>query len=1157
MNVDATETQGPANDIRTLTDLRTTLLNWLLRTAALLGAPMLAIGLFDELHSHQRIGAIVAYVASYSVLLIAAVWQRLGRNLRGALFLLALYTVGTTSLQVTGLSSPTSLYLFAFVIFSGLLFGLGIGLVAFTVSTLTLALVGGLCVSGLWIIGTLSTTYISVWITFWVSFVCVSAAALVSLTLLLRGLERSIQASRALTDDLRKAAQERARAERGLLLKDVVFSTSLSANSITDLQGIITDVNAAFLLLSGCPTKEDALGKPISSFVSDIVDAKGIARILDATGEWEGDFTAKRADGSLFMAHALATSLKDETGATVAYQSSVLDITARKRTEDALRQSERQARTILEQQHQLCAMLTADGFLVEVNRTALEFARVQKSDVLGRPFWDTPWWTHSSLQQQRLKAAIADVRSGGTAEFDTTHIGPDGCEHYLEFSLRPVFDEHGAVNLMIAEGHDITDRKKAEEALRESETKYRRLIETTSTGYVILDDTGRVIDANSEYVHLTGHQRLEQIVGRRVTEWTAPHDIERNAHEVEKCIAFGAVVGLDVDYLHADGTVIPVEINASTLQTDTGLMIVTLCRDITERKRAEAERRRNEARLRILVDILQYPATTTQELLDYALDRAIDLTESTIGYLYFYHDDRKEFVLNSWSKEVMRECSIVDPHTCYELNKTGLWGEAVRQHKPIIVNNFEADHPLKKGYPEGHAQLYKFMTTPVFSGGQVVAVIGLANKATNYTETDVLQVTVLLDSVWKMVERKRSEEEKESLQAQLLQSKKIESVGRLAGGVAHDFNNMLSVILGHTELALDALEPEHPLFVDLQEIHRAAQRSAGLTRQLLAFARKQAVTPKVLDLNETVDGMLKMLTRLIGEDILLEWKPGQDVWPIWMDPTQIDQILANLCVNARDAISGSGKITITTANATLDEAYCARHVAVSPGDYTLLSVNDTGCGMDREVLEHVFEPFFTTKGIGTGTGLGLATVHGIVKQNSGLIDVFSRSGQGTTFRIYLPRHLASPGTSRETSREVAAMEGKETILLVEDEQAILKLTQRYLAQLGYQVLSANSPEQALQLAETYAGRIHILITDVVMPEMNGQQLKEHLLARYPDILCLFMSGYTAEVIALHGVLDQGINFIQKPFSMHDLSRRIRDVLDAPPLAQKPTTNAHN
>ncbi|MFZ5572249.1 MAG: PAS domain S-box protein [Thermodesulfobacteriota bacterium] len=386
--------------------------------------------------------------------------------------------------------------------------------------------------------------------------------------------------------------------------------------------------------------------------------------------------------------------------------------------------------------------------------------------------------------------------------------------------------------------------------------------------------------------------------------------------------------------------------------------------------------------------------------------------------------------------------------------------------------------------------------------------------------------------------------EQRTLEAQLLQAQKMESVGRLAGGVAHDFNNMLQSIIGHTDLALSDIGVDDPLRDNLLEIRKSAGRSAELTRQLLAFARKQTVNPKILDLNDTVAGMLKMLRRLIGEDIELIWKPGANLWPVKMDPTQVDQILANLSVNARDAITGVGTLTIETGNVCLNEFHSEGLTGYAPGDYIRLSVTDDGCGMDKDVLRNIFDPFFTTKEIGKGTGLGLATVYGIVKQNNGWISAVSEPGKGASFHIYLPREpygeaAAIPGNEDKPER------GDEIILLVEDDESILQLGAAILKRFGYTLLIARTPGEALNIVRKQEGPIHLLITDVVMPEMNGRDLKDRISAMRPGIKVLFMSGYTADIIAHHGVLESGIHFLQKPFSINSLASSVRKGLDNP------------
>ena len=380
------------------------------------------------------------------------------------------------------------------------------------------------------------------------------------------------------------------------------------------------------------------------------------------------------------------------------------------------------------------------------------------------------------------------------------------------------------------------------------------------------------------------------------------------------------------------------------------------------------------------------------------------------------------------------------------------------------------------------------------------------------------------------------------MEAQLQQAQKMESVGRLAGGVAHDYNNALTVITGYTELSMMEIDPNGALYADLDQVLTAAKRAKNITRQLLAFARKQTIAPKVLDLNENVETMLKMLQRLIGEDIDLAWLPDRRLRPVKMDPTQIDQILANLCVNARDAIENVGKITIETGMKILDKAYCSDHPEFIPGEFVWLSVSDNGCGMEKEIQDKIFEPFFTTKDVDKGTGLGLATVYGIVKQNNGFINVYSEPGKGTMFKVYLRPNQGKPVDILEESMPEIPQGNGETILLVEDERSILKLAKKILGSLGYKVLDADTPKKAMGIAKEHPGEIHLLVTDVIMPGMNGLELANSVQIQYPDLKRIFMSGYPANTIAHHGVLDEGALFIQKPFSKRDLTQIVRKVL---------------
>ncbi|RJO69439.1 MAG: PAS domain S-box protein [Myxococcales bacterium] len=395
-----------------------------------------------------------------------------------------------------------------------------------------------------------------------------------------------------------------------------------------------------------------------------------------------------------------------------------------------------------------------------------------------------------------------------------------------------------------------------------------------------------------------------------------------------------------------------------------------------------------------------------------------------------------------------------------------------------------------------------------------------------------------------LTEKVQAERERKQLQEQLQQAQKMESVGRLAGGVAHDFNNQLTAIIGHLALAMMDLEPGDPLNDSLSEAHQAAQRAANLTRQLLAFSRKQLIDPKVIDLNELICNLHKMLVRLIGEDIELKTLCAAAVHPVKVDPGQIEQAIINLAVNASDAIAGVGKLTIETANVTLDETYCQHHLHVQPGEYVMLAVSDTGCGMGAATRARIFEPFFTTKPKGKGTGLGLSMVYGIVRQHGGSVEVYSEIEQGTTFKIYFPAadEQAVPLVSAIDNR--IAPGGSETILLVEDEPAVRSIAVRTLNRQGYHVLEASSGPEAEQTVAGFPASIHLLLTDIVMPKMNGRELAERLSHKLPTLKVLYTSGYSESVIAHHGILEEGLQFLGKPYTPIALARKVREVLDA-------------
>jgi len=657
---------------------------------------------------------------------------------------------------------------------------------------------------------------------------------------------------------------------------------------------------------------------------------------------------------------------------------------------------------------------------------------------------------------------------------------------------------------------EISERKQVEEALRESETTYRALFEGSPDAILLADPaTGIILDANPAASRLLARPQ-ENIVGLRQYEIHPPQrntfSREAFSQHIEETRERGESHPIENTVARPDGSEVPVEVLAQLVTIKGKKVLQGVFRDISERRKTERTLRGSEERLRQAVRVSQ------------------------IGI--FDHDHRTDTIYWSPQQREIYGWGPDEPVTLQAFLDRVHPGDrerialAVRQaHDPAGDGFFDVEHRIVR-----RDSSIRWLTTrsQTFFDG----------------EGDGRHPVRTIGAVRDTTENKQAEEEREKLQAQLIQAQKMESVGRLAGGVAHDFNNMLSVILGHAEMTLRGLDKTSPLYDDLRNIQRAAQRSADLTRQLLAFARRQIVVPRVLDLNATVEGMLNMLHRIIGEDIKVVWVPVRGSWAVKIDPAQVDQLLANLLVNARDAIAHEGKVIIETKNVVLDDAYCAGHRGFVPGSFVMLSVSDDGCGMGPEVLTHLFEPYFTTKGIGEGTGLGLATVYGIVKQNDGFIDVYSEPGKGTTFNIYLPRCESKVISVPEEGPEHAAKGGTETVLLVEDEPMILELSKDLLEDLGYTVLIARTPGEAINLAGKHAGQIHLLMTDVIMPEMSGKDLAGRLVSLYPDLRTLFMSGYTANVIARQGVLEKGIHFMQKPFSMHELAMKVREALES-------------
>jgi len=719
------------------------------------------------------------------------------------------------------------------------------------------------------------------------------------------------------------------------------------------------------------------------------------------------------------------------------------------------------------------------------------------------------WLLKKSIISRIVKIGRDVTKIGIDADFsarisvaggdELTRLGSEinGMIEKLEGSTRQLTDAHNTLyhtNQILLE--QIEEKKQSETALRKSEEKYRLIFEYSPLGLLYFDEKGVILACNDNFVRIIGSSQ-EALVGLNMINLPDKQIVSA----VQK--ALGGSTGLYEDAYHSvtADKITPVRAMFAPMIVGDGLIHggVGIVEDITDRKRAEDALRESEKKYRLVLEVNPDP-------------------------MIVYDIAGKVIYLNPAF--------------------AGLFGWSLEERIGKKMDDFVPD----ENWPETRMMIdmiiagknfYGIETRRLARDGRIIPVSISGSCYRNQEGSIEASVINLRD----ITEIRRAEAEKKKLEKQYRQAQKMEAIGQLAGGVAHDFNNMLNIILGYAQMALMKIGKSGPINAELQEIMSAARRSADLVKQLLAFARKQTIAPKALDLNVTVAGMLNMLRKLIGEDIDLQWMPAANLWPVKMDPTQVDQITANFAVNARDSIPGVGKITIETGNVELDDLYCIQHDGFISGEYAMLAVSDNGCGMDKETREKIYEPFFTTKQSGKGTGMGLATVYGIVKQNNGFINVYSEPGKGTTFKIYMPRCRDEAMVTDEPRPETGQLTGTETVLLVEDDEVLLKMAEIMLEEFGYDVLTTGSPNEAIELAGQYAGKIHLLMTDVVMPEMSGRDLQKRFSGLRPDAKCLFMSGYTANVIAHRGILDEGVNFLQKPFTMNDLAYKVREALD--------------
>ncbi|MCX5742784.1 MAG: PAS domain S-box protein [Proteobacteria bacterium] len=682
-------------------------------------------------------------------------------------------------------------------------------------------------------------------------------------------------------------------------------------------------------------------------------------------------------------------------------------------------------------------------------------------------------------------AVVEEMNTRGTPiDYETPMVTATGRRIWVRIRSTAVIED-GQVVRLISAHQDITARKATEQALAESEARYRAVVELAPIA-VVIHDAGQIRFSNPAAAQMLGAASPAALLDRNTKSLVHPDDWPIAQARLAFAHAHDqAVPTIETRYLRLDGSVVDVETLALPITLANKRVTMVVFRDISAQKQTDRERRLLSAALVSAANGIVItdragriewanPAFTVMSGYTFA-----EVRGHTHGALLRSGRHDRAFFEAMWA-------TILDGRAWY--------GEMINRRK------------------DGHEYTVEMTITPVVDEhGEITHFVAVTHDVT----------------------------QRKQLEDQYRQAQKLESIGGLAGGIAHDFNNQLHVILSLVELELDELDPATPLHASLSEIRHAAMHSAALTRQLLTFARKQAIAPRVLDVNDEVVASLKMLQRMIGEHVQISWTPGAALWPILMDPSQLGQILTNLCINARDAIADVGRILLSTSNITLDAAGSAAHVDALPGDYVRLTVVDTGRGMTPEVLARIFEPFFTTKAIGEGTGLGLATVYGAIRQNHGFITVASTPEEGTTFEVYLPRGTRVHEAAALATSVAALPRDHETVLVVEDEPSLLRVTTRALVSLGYVVLGAGGPAEATRIALAHGGAIDLLLTDVVMPQMNGRDLAAQLTSARPGLKALFMSGYSGQLLGAVAME----RLLAKPFSLGALATAVRAVLD--------------
>ena len=893
-----------------------------------------------------------------------------------------------------------------------------------------------------------------------------------------------------------------------------LFASAVSQSSeglaVVDLDGNLLSLNDAFAEMHGY-SAEELIGKNLSIFHTSqqMPSVEAANRQIKETGDFKGEIWHVRRDGTAFPTMMHNSLIRDAEGNPIGMTGTLRDITDIKKTEEALRKERDRAQAYLDIAGVIVVVINADQSVAVINKKGRDVLGYGESEVVGEEWFEK---FIPERDREKTRSAFSELMAGNVepVEYFENHVmTKDNKERLIAWYNAVLRDDEGRIIATLSSGEDITKRKEVENALRENENRLNIIFESAPDAYYINDYEGVFIDGNRAAEDLLGYPR-EALVGKNFLDVgiLSMDEAEAALKALARSIN-GESTGPDEYTLkRKDGAKVSVEIHTHPVKIAGEGRVLGIARDITERKRAEEVLQESEEKLTQAIQGNSIPTFLIDS--NHIITHWNNACESLTGFTEAEMVGARKQWLAFYSTERPVLADLVMDGAAEE--EIEVYYEGKHRKSLLVEGAYEGDDFFPNLGEKG-SWLF-FAAAPLRDqGGNIIGAIQTFQDIT---------------------ERMKTEE-------QLRQSQKMEAVGTLAGGVAHDFNNILTTIIGNAGLALTEIGRDGALREEIEEIEAAGERAASLTRQLLAFSRKQISRPEVMNFNELLTDVEKMLGRLIGEDVEFLTILEPALWQVMADPGQMEQVIMNLVVNARDAMPMGGKLIVETANADLGRDYFREHgLKVDTGPYVVLTVSDTGIGMDKNTQENIYDPFFTTKK--TGTGLGLSTVYGIVKQSKGYIWVYSEPGQGAVFKIYLPRSQ-DDAEPKEEGISVDDVRGSETVLIVEDDGPLRALAQKTLQRKGYRVLTAENGEDALRISKGHENPIDLMLTDVVMPKMGGKETAEQLQPLYPQMKVIYMSGYTDDAIVRHGVLAPGLNFIEKPFSPEALARKVREVLD--------------